>query len=406
MLSGHSFTRCSNPRRPPPHVKFLLATTDPQKLPVTVRRAGLPVSSQAPVAGADRRSAREDPTAEVWCPIPFAHAAGAGRHGSMRDAWACSTRRSVRRRQGARARGARDARSIDDNLVRLARWAALAGNDAPRCWRGGRRPRGATPTRVAAGAAAARAAPDRGAADGAECQRRARRRACAAGDAACRRRMCSSTTRSARRPARSVAGTGRPHRPGDDPVADAGVPAGRVRDVPSPPRDREASVRAATPGAQSVCHNGAPPPSRRRPTSPVSVRPAIGCANLRLPLPARLGTRSSASSPRRSVRELGAQLCARLGRGPDWQLILDPACANLLGKERAMALQSADRTARHPAAADHRRQPAHRDPHSRPGACAAAAAGGGDRDPNDPNVEAPAAGVQCPRQPDHGPAEG
>src|ERR1700732_4762130 len=37
MLSAHSFNaRLKPPGDPPPHVKFLLATTDPQKLPVTV----------------------------------------------------------------------------------------------------------------------------------------------------------------------------------------------------------------------------------------------------------------------------------------------------------------------------------------------------------------------------------
>src|SRR6202167_1310432 len=37
MLSNHSFNALLKPlEEPPPHVKFLLATTDPQKLPVTV----------------------------------------------------------------------------------------------------------------------------------------------------------------------------------------------------------------------------------------------------------------------------------------------------------------------------------------------------------------------------------
>ncbi len=36
MLSGHSFNALLKTlEEPPPHVKFLLATTDPQKLPVT-----------------------------------------------------------------------------------------------------------------------------------------------------------------------------------------------------------------------------------------------------------------------------------------------------------------------------------------------------------------------------------
>jgi DNA polymerase-3 subunit gamma/tau len=37
MLSGHSFNALLKTlEEPPPHVKFLLATTDPQKIPVTV----------------------------------------------------------------------------------------------------------------------------------------------------------------------------------------------------------------------------------------------------------------------------------------------------------------------------------------------------------------------------------
>lgn len=37
MLSGHSFNALLKTlEEPPPHVKFLLATTDPQKLPITV----------------------------------------------------------------------------------------------------------------------------------------------------------------------------------------------------------------------------------------------------------------------------------------------------------------------------------------------------------------------------------
>ena len=37
MLSTHSFNALLKTlEEPPPHVKFLLATTDPQKLPVTV----------------------------------------------------------------------------------------------------------------------------------------------------------------------------------------------------------------------------------------------------------------------------------------------------------------------------------------------------------------------------------
>src|SRR5882762_2309621 len=56
MLSNHSFNAMLKTlEEPPPHVKFLLATTDPQKLPVTV--LSLPaVQPQAPARGPDRRA--------------------------------------------------------------------------------------------------------------------------------------------------------------------------------------------------------------------------------------------------------------------------------------------------------------------------------------------------------------
>src|SRR6202789_1083229 len=45
MLSNHSFNALLKTlEEPPPHVKFLLATTDPQKLPVTVLSRGLQLS--------------------------------------------------------------------------------------------------------------------------------------------------------------------------------------------------------------------------------------------------------------------------------------------------------------------------------------------------------------------------
>src|SRR5450755_4331285 len=47
MLSGHSFNALLKTlEEPPPHVKFLLATTDPQKLPVTVLSRCLQFSLQ------------------------------------------------------------------------------------------------------------------------------------------------------------------------------------------------------------------------------------------------------------------------------------------------------------------------------------------------------------------------
>ena len=51
MLSTHSFNALLKTlEEPPPHVKFLLATTDPQKLPVTVLSRCLQFNLRAPAA--------------------------------------------------------------------------------------------------------------------------------------------------------------------------------------------------------------------------------------------------------------------------------------------------------------------------------------------------------------------
>ena len=60
MLSTHSFNALLKTlEEPPPHVKFLLATTDPQKLPVTVLSRCLQFNLQAAAAGADLRASDE-----------------------------------------------------------------------------------------------------------------------------------------------------------------------------------------------------------------------------------------------------------------------------------------------------------------------------------------------------------
>ncbi len=88
MLSAHSFNALLKTlEEPPPHVKFLLATTDPQKLPVTVlsrclqfhlRRLSLPLIYERLVQIAEAEKVEFEPAA--------LRAVGRGAEGSMRDA--------------------------------------------------------------------------------------------------------------------------------------------------------------------------------------------------------------------------------------------------------------------------------------------------------------------------------
>ena len=58
MLSTHSFNALLKTlEEPPPHVKFLLATTDPQKLPITVLSRCLQFNLKRLPVSADRRAA-------------------------------------------------------------------------------------------------------------------------------------------------------------------------------------------------------------------------------------------------------------------------------------------------------------------------------------------------------------
>ena len=62
MLSTHSFNALLKTlEEPPPHVKFLLATTDPQKLPVTVLSRCLQFNLKRLPVSADRRAPAADP---------------------------------------------------------------------------------------------------------------------------------------------------------------------------------------------------------------------------------------------------------------------------------------------------------------------------------------------------------
>ena len=90
MLSAHSFNALLKTlEEPPPHVKFLLATTDPQKLPVTVLSRCLQFNLQAPAASADQRAAGADPAAREG--VAFEPAALRAARARRRTA-ACATR--------------------------------------------------------------------------------------------------------------------------------------------------------------------------------------------------------------------------------------------------------------------------------------------------------------------------
>ena len=55
MLSGHAFNAMLKTlEEPPEHVKFILATTDPQKIPVTVLQPLPAVQPEADAARGDR----------------------------------------------------------------------------------------------------------------------------------------------------------------------------------------------------------------------------------------------------------------------------------------------------------------------------------------------------------------
>ena len=68
MLSTHSFNALLKTlEEPPPHVKFLLATTDPQKLPVTVLSRCLQFNLKRLPVAADRRAPDAHPRGRKAC---------------------------------------------------------------------------------------------------------------------------------------------------------------------------------------------------------------------------------------------------------------------------------------------------------------------------------------------------
>ncbi|MGF1614544.1 MAG: DNA polymerase III subunit gamma/tau [Gammaproteobacteria bacterium] len=131
MFSNHSFNALLKTlEEPPPHVKFMLATTEPQKIPVTVlsrclqfNLRGLPVNEV--MAHLDRILSAEGITAESAATQLLAAAA----EGSLRDALSLLDQAIA---YGGERITARDVRSMLGTLERgdsRALLAALAAND-------------------------------------------------------------------------------------------------------------------------------------------------------------------------------------------------------------------------------------------------------------------------------------
>ena len=111
MLSTHSFNALLKTlEEPPPHVKFLLATTDPQKLPVTVLSRCLQFNlKRLPVALISEHLNKVLTAEKIPFDAPRAAPRGAGRRRQhARCAVAARPAHRVRRRQG-RAKPARAA---------------------------------------------------------------------------------------------------------------------------------------------------------------------------------------------------------------------------------------------------------------------------------------------------------
>ena len=113
MLSAHSFNALLKTlEEPPPHVKFLLATTDPQKLPVTVLSRCLQFNLKRlslALIGARLTHILQAEQHRVRAGGGAAARAG-GRRQPARCAVAARSVARLRRRQGARGRRARHAR--------------------------------------------------------------------------------------------------------------------------------------------------------------------------------------------------------------------------------------------------------------------------------------------------------
>jgi DNA polymerase-3 subunit gamma/tau len=338
MLSGHSFNALLKTlEEPPPHVKFLLATTDPQKLPVTVlsRCLQFHLKRLPPelIAGQlEKILTAESLEFDAGSLVLLAQAAD----GSMRDALSLLDQAiafgggrvhepEVREMLG----------SIDDNLVDRA-LAALAGSD------------GAALLAVAADAHERNADPEGLLAQllralhriavlqtvpNASVEREDVLRPLAAQLSAEDVQLCYQIGLVGQRdlPLAPDARTGlemtllrmlafQPAAPGA-----------------TPPRDRETTVRApaaARPAAPAMAREPTPP------TSPVAAAPAEPAPAADTGGPA-WNTLVGQLGLVGLVRELAFNCALDAVEGQAWQLTLDPACANLLGKERETALQQA-----------------------------------------------------------------
>ena len=138
MLSNHSFNALLKTlEEPPPHVKFLLATTDPQKLPVTVLSRCLQFSLKRLSANLIGERLKLIAAAEKldFEPAALALLARAA-EGSMRDALEPARSTDCLRRRGAqRSECARDARHHRSRPCDADRRGACRAATAPDCSR-------------------------------------------------------------------------------------------------------------------------------------------------------------------------------------------------------------------------------------------------------------------------------
>ena len=113
MLSNHSFNALLKTlEEPPPHVKFLLATTDPQKLPVTVLSRCLQFSLKRLSSSLDRRAAESSSRRRSSSTSSPPHSRSGARRRRQHARWTEPARSAdcLRRRRLERGEHARDAR--------------------------------------------------------------------------------------------------------------------------------------------------------------------------------------------------------------------------------------------------------------------------------------------------------
>jgi DNA polymerase-3 subunit gamma/tau len=133
MLSTHSFNALLKTlEEPPPHVKFLLATTDPQKLPVTVLSRCLQFNlKRLPAALIAEHLTKVLGLEKVPADAPAVRLVAQAADGSMRDALSLTDQLIAFGGGKVEEQGARSMLgTIDrDHVTKLAR--ALAAGDAP-----------------------------------------------------------------------------------------------------------------------------------------------------------------------------------------------------------------------------------------------------------------------------------